>query len=571
MKPFKRPVILIILFLIILIGLTAYISYKSQREYRLTIQHQWQQQLSTTVHLTQQNLHNFFDKFSENLIVVSNDPVIQSKSCNKRIKLYDEHYCPLFNLWTVHMDYVNAIMLLNKDGKILVKFPQFDSLHRKEASFCPRKIDWEKKSDRNTVYISNVFQNHYHKSAIILSCPVFYNDSFSGVVRWMMTTEKISNRFIDSLKIGNNGYLWMINNDGLIVSHPDSVLRYQNINETYLNQENYFINNTDEFLSTKHFFYEITQNEEGYGTYYDPLKKQYCLCAYEHIKFPDHSFIIIASLPYEEITAPIYKNALKNYSISFLIALIIIIASIFFYRVQSQKTKLEIEKKYLSELAISSDKLRVEKQKRLTAMIDGQESERIRISRELHDGLGQYLLAIKVRMEEMCSQISGKLYDELCVIKTMFVETIDETKRISNNLMPLMLDELGIVTALNNLCNELSATTKIKIDFVSFGIPDHINNKITTYIYRILQEALSNAVKYSGATEINVQLLGNNEQINLIVQDNGKGFIIDAENKSRGNGLNNINERATILNGVFEIESKIGEGTILNIKIPLKS
>jgi two-component system sensor histidine kinase DegS len=221
-------------------------------------------------------------------------------------------------------------------------------------------------------------------------------------------------------------------------------------------------------------------------------------------------------------------------------------------------------------LALSSEKLREERQKRLTAMIDGQESERIRISRELHDGLGQYLLAIKVRLEEIGAHVSGKLNDDLSVINGMFVETIDEAKRISNNLMPLMLDELGIVTALNNLCNELSATTKIKIDFVSFGIPDHINNKITTYIYRILQEALSNAVKYSSATEINVQLLGNKEQINLIVQDNGKGFIIDTSQKVKGNGLNNISERATILNGIFEIESKIGEGTILNVKIPLK-
>jgi signal transduction histidine kinase len=561
MKILKRPAVLIILFLIILIGLTVYISYKNQREYRLTIQRQWQQQLNTTIHLTQHNLQNFFDKFSENLIVVSNDPIIQSKSCNKRIKLYDEHYCPLFNLWTVHKEYVNAIMLLNKDGQILVKFPQFDSSHRKEVGFCPRKIDWEKKSDRNSVYISNVFQNHYHKSAIILSCPVFYNDSFSGVVRWMITTEKISNRFIDSLKIGNNGYLWLIDDNGLIVSHPVAANRNQYINKTYLNKAN---------PSTKLFFNEAIKNDEGYGIYYDPIKKQSCLGVYKHIVLSDHSWIIIASLPYNEITGPITKNAVKNYSISFLIALIVIIASIFFYRMQSQKNKLVLETKYLSEIALSSEKLREERQKRLTAMIDGQESERIRISRELHDGLGQYLLAIKVRMEEVCSHVSGNLYDELCSIKTMFVETIVETKRISNNLMPLMLDELGIVTALNNLCNELSESTKVKIDFVSFGISDHINTKIKTYVYRILQEALSNAIKHSGATEINVQLLGNNEQINLVVQDNGKGFTIDAANKLKGNGLNNISERATILKGVFDIESKIGEGTILNVKIPLK-
>jgi signal transduction histidine kinase len=562
MKIFKQPVLLIILFLIILIGLTVYISYKSQREYRLTIQQQWQQQIRTTVHLTQHNLQNFFNKFSENLIVVSNDPIIQSKSCNKRIQLFDEHYCPLFNLWTVHKEYINAIILLNTRHQILVRFPKIDKFSEKDGNCCAKVVDKEYIPKRNNVYISNVFQNKYNEPTITISCPVFYNDSFSGIVRWMFTPDKISNRFIDSLKIGNNGYLWMIDDNGFIVSHPDAAYRYQNINKKYLNQIN---------PSTKQFFEDVIKNDEGFGSYYDPIKKQSCLGVYKHIVLSDHSWIIIASLPDKEITGPISKNAIKNYSISFLIALIIILASVFFYRVQSQKNKLLLETKYLSELALSSEKLREERQKRLTAMIDGQESERIRISRELHDGLGQYLLAIKVRMEEVCSRVSGTLYEELCSIKTMFVETIDETKRISNNLMPLMLDELGIVTALNNLCNELSESTKVKIDFVSFGISDHINTKIKTYVYRILQEALSNAIKHSGATEINVQLLGNNEQLNLVVQDNGKGFIVDNANKLKGNGLNNIRERATILNGVFEINSKIGEGTILNVKIPLKN
>jgi signal transduction histidine kinase len=465
---------------------------------------------------------------------------------------------------------VNAIMLLNTHGKILVRFPTIDSAHRKEGGYCARKIDKEKITNRNSVYISKIFKNNYNEPALTISCPVFYNDSFSGIVRWMITTKKISKRFIDSLNIGNNGYLWMIDNDGFVISHPDSNIRYKNVRTTYFNPEDEVVQ-SDVSLKTSDFFSKLFRDNEGYGTYYDPVKKQYCLAAYEHIKLSDHSFIIIASLPYQEITTPIVRNAIKNYSISFLVALIIIIASIFFYRVQSQKAKLEIETKYLSELAISSDKLREERQKRLTAMIDGQESERIRISRELHDGVGQYLLAIKVKLEDLCTRVSGKLYDELCVIKSLFVETIDETKRISNNLMPLMLDELGIITALNNLCNELSAATKISIDFVSFGIPEHIDNKIATYIYRILQEALSNAVKYSEATEINVQLLGNNEQINLVVQDNGKGFNYDGSQKFKGNGLNNIRERTIILDGKFEIESKNGEGTMLSIKIPLKN
>jgi signal transduction histidine kinase len=90
-----------------------------------------------------------------------------------------------------------------------------------------------------------------------------------------------------------------------------------------------------------------------------------------------------------------------------------------------------------------------------------------------------------------------------------------------------------------------------------------------TYLYRIVQEALSNVIKYAQSSEVNVQLLGNADQVTLLIQDDGKGFDVSELPKSKGNGLNNIRERVTILNGSLEIFSHPGEGTSINVKIPL--
>lgn len=138
--------------------------------------------------------------------------------------------------------------------------------------------------------------------------------------------------------------------------------------------------------------------------------------------------------------------------------------------------------------------------------------------------------------------------------------------------MPVTLEELGIAPApaLDSLCSEFQSNTKIKTDFVSHGVSDGLKDKLKTYLYRISQEALNNISKHAGASEVNLQLLGNSEQVNLIIQDNGKGFAYSPEKIWPGNGLNNIKDRVEILGGTFSLDSVLGKGTTLNIKIPLK-
>lgn len=214
--------------------------------------------------------------------------------------------------------------------------------------------------------------------------------------------------------------------------------------------------------------------------------------------------------------------------------------------------------------------LAYERQKRLSAVIDGQEMERQRLSRELHDGLGQTLIAIKLKLESLLNStatITDELMDE---IRRLFNSTIDEIRRMSNNLMPSALHEFGLVTALGNLCNDISEHTPLNVIFDSENVSENYSERIKTYIFRIVQEALNNAVKHAHATEVIVTLIEKENTVNLTIEDNGGGFNFDKEyHKGSGSGLFNMRERVNLLNGIIYISSRLGAGTIISVRLPL--
>jgi len=219
--------------------------------------------------------------------------------------------------------------------------------------------------------------------------------------------------------------------------------------------------------------------------------------------------------------------------------------------------------------------LKEEREKRLSAIIDGQEMERQRMSRELHDGLGQFLIAIKLKLETIINTPFANK-ESLLEVQEMFNTTIDEVRKISDNLMPSILKEFGLETALRNLCKLMAQASNINIRFESLPIKKKLEERISTYLYRISQEALNNVVKHAQATEASIELLELGNYIQLIIKDNGKGFDFDRHFKSQGNGIYNMHERISVIGGSIEIKSKTGkalptsrQGTIIDIKIPI--
>ncbi len=177
-----------------------------------------------------------------------------------------------------------------------------------------------------------------------------------------------------------------------------------------------------------------------------------------------------------------------------------------------------------SKIAEQTENLKLERSMRLSSMIDGQELERQRLSRELHDGLGQSILAIKMRLERMEKADSQKSKLIMEEVQRLFANTINEVRNISNNLMPAVLNEFGLADALTTLCRDVTNSTGIQIEINHKELNVELEDKIKTYLYRISQEALNNIIKHSGANFALITLRSEDHQVILRIEDNGIGF-----------------------------------------------
>ncbi|HSA04386.1 MAG TPA: ATP-binding protein, partial [Tenuifilaceae bacterium] len=153
-------------------------------------------------------------------------------------------------------------------------------------------------------------------------------------------------------------------------------------------------------------------------------------------------------------------------------------------------------------------------------------------------------------------------------IKENFLEIIDEVRQISNNLAPNILNESGLDVALKSLCTSMANTTDIEIEFSAYGDYVTTDSKVKFYIYRIAQEAVNNAIKHSGANRIQLQLMGNKDNIILVLEDNGKGFNYSNNFCTPCNGIYNMKERAKLIGGTFDIETEPNAGTTIRLKVP---
>jgi PAS domain S-box-containing protein len=214
------------------------------------------------------------------------------------------------------------------------------------------------------------------------------------------------------------------------------------------------------------------------------------------------------------------------------------------------------------------EELHTERLRQMRSVIDGQEQERQRLSRELHDGLGQTLVAIKLKLESIPLNEVGTQRKTVESVKQMFNHTIEETRRMSNNLMPAALTEFSLAVVLRNLCMEIESNSGINVSLVIGVLPESFNQLLKTYIYRIAQEALNNIVKHSGASRAVISIFSDISKLYLHIEDNGVGFD-STKGYELGNGLYNMKERAILLNGKFEIITSKGNGVKIQAEFPI--
>lgn len=239
-------------------------------------------------------------------------------------------------------------------------------------------------------------------------------------------------------------------------------------------------------------------------------------------------------------------------------------------RTYQQKKKILERENALNQSRIAE----LEKEKQLMAseaVIKGQDEERGRLAKDLHDGLGGLLSGVKFSLANMKSTVILDADSALVFERSldMLDHSISELRRVAHNMMPEVLVKFGLSEALKSYCERMRESQIFKIDFQSIGMDERLSSNTEIFVYRIVQELLNNTAKHAKATHVLVQLARQNNEVSITVEDNGIGFENPNVDNAAGIGWANIRSRVDYLKGKLDVQSSRGQGTSVHITIPV--
>jgi two-component system, NarL family, sensor histidine kinase UhpB len=209
------------------------------------------------------------------------------------------------------------------------------------------------------------------------------------------------------------------------------------------------------------------------------------------------------------------------------------------------------------------ERLEAERRRSASAALDAQEDERARVARDLHDEVNQSLTGLLLHLEAARRDAPPQLVPELTETKALANRAMDELLDVARQLRPTALDDLGLAAALTAHVEELRRRTGIETSFAVDGELSDLDGEAQLVLYRVAQEALSNAARHSGAEHIDVRLRRAGSRVELTVSDDGRGFSFDEA--EGGLGIAGMRERALLVGGEVEIESRPGTGTTVKL------
>ncbi|MGZ4042427.1 MAG: tetratricopeptide repeat-containing sensor histidine kinase [Bacteroidia bacterium] len=267
----------------------------------------------------------------------------------------------------------------------------------------------------------------------------------------------------------------------------------------------------------------------------------------------------------DEIIIKEEQNQLKNtIIISILIVSVLLgLSGLLFY----QRKRLK-QKEILNQERIKQQELRSK------AILQAEENERTRIARELHDGIGQQLSAAKLNLDALANNLKLNKPEDSLLFKNvldLMDESVKEVRQVSHSMMPNTLLKTGLASALREFINRISGAGGLKINLGIIGLNERLDQMTEQILFRVLQEIVNNIIKHSGATEVTIQLIRAEEELTLMIEDNGVGFNAaeKLKDESGGIGLKNIKSRIEFLNGHINFDSFPGKGTTISIEVPL--
>jgi two-component system, NarL family, sensor histidine kinase UhpB len=211
------------------------------------------------------------------------------------------------------------------------------------------------------------------------------------------------------------------------------------------------------------------------------------------------------------------------------------------------------------------ERLEAERRRTAGAALRAQEEERARLARDLHDEVNQSLTGLLLRLEAARAQAPPELADEIAETKALANQAMEELLRLARQLRPTALDDLGLKAAIASDVEQLGRQTRIETSFASEGDVGALDQDAQIVVYRVAQEATSNAARHANAEHIDVHLRRDGDRIQLVVADDGRGFSFDEA--SSGLGISGMRERALLVGGELEIESRPQLGTRVTLRV----
>ncbi|MBO9620852.1 MAG: sensor histidine kinase [Niabella sp.] len=258
------------------------------------------------------------------------------------------------------------------------------------------------------------------------------------------------------------------------------------------------------------------------------------------------------------------KNSRLSNIVLMILCLVILLIFTFFIITYRTGRKLALQK----EMNFQQQLKEMEQRQQIVvteALLEGEERERRRIARDLHDGLGGLLAGIKMKLSSHSRNAAIKDQAALEQITGQLDNSVAELRRIARNMMPESLIRFGLQTALKELCESM-LSQDIEINFIALDLNDQMDLSKQVVIYRIIQEALANAIRHSKARHIMVQCSQNDDRFYITIEDDGVGFDKTALS-NKGIGLTNIENRVKYLNGTMDVLSEPNEGTTINMEL----
>lgn len=511
-----------------------------------------------------------FKKFNDayNFAILDNNAELQKVCLLALLQVFDFELEPTQNLY---QNYIDKLSLLATDhvDHFLIEFHKMKFIHDKVSSNQDQSLYFKldslqalnkQNSALNTLYYSiksyqKELENNYDKATyfynkILASTqnePFLRHLKFSSYIRLAEVNRKSKNLQKAKQKIDS----------ARLYINPLDSIRSQYYLNIYSSKINFDLGNFKEAYEENYkssvfsLQFETNKNSKQLGqlnVLYNTAEKEKKILIEE-------------------------KKKIQNRNIALGLGVLLVLGVIIFYLIQKNTKRKQYIAEQQREIEIQKTEKLLKEQELNTidAMIEGQEKERQRLASDLHDSVGATLAAAKLQFDHLSKQINKEASTTTLVNKTaaLLTEAYQEIRAMAHLKKSGVIAKNGLLPALKKLAINASNAGTLEIIVEDFGLEERLENSLEITLFRIIQELITNIIKHAQATQSTITLTQHEHEINIIVEDNGKGFIATSLQKENGMGLGSIEKRIEHIEGTMEIDSTLGKGTTIIIDIPL--